>query len=141
MLAKRLTPGGTIGMFCPSHVPDMGRYQIIIDAVERRGFKVKLGANFTRDTYGYTASARERADDLNALVLDEDVGMILFGGGEGAAEILPLIDYDAVRRYPKLFSSYSDATSILGAIHAQTGLVTYYGSGTGTFEDIAALKK
>jgi len=47
-----------------------------------------------------------------------------------------LIDYENVRRTPKIFSSYSDGTSILNAIYAKTGLVTYYGCGAGQFLDL-----
>lgn len=136
MLANKLSPGGTIGIICPSHVGDVERYRRIVYTLERLGFKTKLGANIYKDTYGYAASAEERAADLNAFVLDDSVQMILFGGGETAVEILPLVDYDNIRRNPKLFSSYSDGTSILNAIYAQTGLVTYYGAGTGEFSDL-----
>ena len=136
MLAKRLPENGTIGIFCPSHVADMERYTQIITAIERRGFNVKFGANACKNTYGYAASAEERADDLNGFVADESVYMILFSGGESAAEILPFIEYDNICKNPKLFSSYSDATSILNAVYAQTGLITYYGFGAGQFEDL-----
>jgi len=60
----------------------------------------------------------------------------LFGGGTGAVDILPLIDYDNISRNPKLYCSYSDGTSILNAIHAQTGLVTYYGVCASDFFDL-----
>lgn len=136
MQAKRLAFNGTIGIFCPSHVADMGRYAPALAAIERLGFKVKLSDNFQKDTYGYAASAEERAADLNALVADDSVQMIFFNGGSGAVEILPLIDYDNIRRHPKIFSSYSDGTSILNAIHAQTGLITYYGMDAGAFSDL-----
>jgi muramoyltetrapeptide carboxypeptidase len=114
----------------------MEQYNPIISAIRQLGYSVKLGENFTRDTYGYAASAEECAEDVNALVADDAVQMILFGGGEGAVETLPLIDYENIRRHPKLFSSYSDGTSILNAIYAQTGLVTYYGAGAGVFSDL-----
>ena len=136
MQAKRLPPGGTIGIICPSHVADVERYAQISTAIKKLGFAVKFGANIHKDTYGYAASAKERADDLNAFVADESVQMILFSGGESAVEILPHIDYEGIRRTPKLFCSYSDATSTLNAIHAQTGLVTYYGMGAGEFADL-----
>jgi len=136
MQAKRLQQNGTIGIFCPSHVAYMERYSPIVDATERLGFKIKLGDNFTKNTYGYAASAEERAADLNSLVTDDSVKMILFSGGESAVEILPLINYDNIRRNPKLFSSYSDGTSILNAIYSQTGLITYYGFGAGQFLDL-----
>jgi muramoyltetrapeptide carboxypeptidase len=136
MQAKRLSRNGTIGIFYPSHVADAEQLARDVSTLERLGFKVKLGANIYKDTYGYVASAEERAADLNALVADGDVQMILFGGGDGAVDVLPLIDYENIRRHPKMFSSYSDGTSILNAIHAQTGLVTYYGTGPGVFFDL-----
>jgi muramoyltetrapeptide carboxypeptidase len=136
MQAQKLKTGDTIGIICPSHIYDPQRYERLIDVIERLGFTVKLGANVEKDTNGYAAGADERASDLNAMVADNDVKMILFGGGEGASEILPLIDYGNIRLHPKLFSSYSDGTSILNVIHAQTGLVTYYGQGAGQFEDL-----
>ena len=136
MQANRMPRNGTIGLFCPSHVANMEGYAPIIAAIKRLGFNLKLGDNFFKDTYGYAASAEERAADINALVADDTVQMILFSGGESAVEILPLIDYDNIRRHPKLFSSYSDGTSILSAIYAQTGLITYYGFGAGQFSDL-----
>ncbi|MCL2463375.1 MAG: LD-carboxypeptidase, partial [Defluviitaleaceae bacterium] len=111
-------------------------YRLIVKTLESLGFRVKLGANIFKDTYGYLASEQERADDLNRMVADGDVKMVLFSGGSGAAEILPLIDYENISRHPKLFSSYSDATFILSAIYAKTGLVTYYGLGAGEFRDL-----
>ena len=136
MQASRIRNNGTIGIFCPSHIFDKERYAPGIAAMERLGFKVKLGENVEKDTYGYAASAEERADDLNSLVADADVQMVFFGGGAGAVEVLPLIDYDNIRSNPKIFSSYSDGTSILNAIYAQTGLTTYYGSCPGEFFDL-----
>jgi muramoyltetrapeptide carboxypeptidase len=136
MYAPRLKKGDTIGIICPSHVAEPAKYERNFFVLNKLGFKVKTGENFYKDTDGYTASAKERADDLNTLVADDEVKMILFSGGDGASEILPLIDYDNIRRHPKLFSSYSDATSILVAIHAQTGLVTYYGLGVNNFNDL-----
>jgi muramoyltetrapeptide carboxypeptidase len=104
--------------------------------IEKRGFKVKAGDNIYKDTYGYAAAERERASDFNKMVSDNEVKMVFFGGGDGAIEILPLLDYGAVKRNPKIFSSYSDGTSILNAIHAKTGLVTYYGQSPSCFEDL-----
>jgi len=134
--APKLNLGDTIGIVCPSHVADPARHTRSIAVLASLGFKVKVGENAYKDTYGYAASAQERAADFNAMVVDKTVKMVLFGGGEGAAEILPLIDYEAIRNNPKLFCSYSDGTSIVNVIHAQTGLVTYYGCMPGAFNDL-----
>jgi len=134
--ANRLRPGDTIGLIAPSHVAREADYQQIVKAVETLGFRAKLGANIFKDTHGYLASEQERADDLNGMVADDTVKMIHFSGGWGASEILPLIDYENIAHHPKLFCSYSDGTSILNAVHARTGLITYYGQGAGEYRDL-----
>jgi len=136
MQAKRISKNGTIGIFCPSHVAIPERYAVSVAGIERMGFNVKLSDNFYKDTWGYAASAKERADDFNALIADDIVDAILFNGGAGAAEILPFIDYENIRRNPKRIGSYSDGTSILNAIHAQTGLIVYYGTAPASFGDL-----
>lgn len=134
--ADLLNAGDTIGIISPSHVAAEADYRQIVKTIESIGFRVKLGANIFKDAYGYSASELERAGDLNDMVSDSGVKMILFGGGRGASEILPLIDYENIRRHPKIFSSYSDGTSILNAVYSKTGLVAYYGLGAGEFRDL-----
>jgi len=136
MYAPRLRPGDTIGIISPSQILDPAKSARIAQVIERLGFRVLVGDNVTKDSDGYLASAAERAADLNQMVADDRVAMILFPGGDGAVELLPLIDYAAIQSHPKLFSSYSDATPILLTIHAQTGLTTYYGFGASEFRDL-----
>lgn len=136
MISRRLIPGDTIGVVSPSHVAVRERYQPMLEGLSRLGFQVKQAKNLYRDTYGYLASEQERAEDINAMVQDDTVRMILFGGGEGGNEVLPLLDYEAIARNPKIFLSYSDGTSILNAVYARTGLETYYGQTPGIFSDL-----
>ena len=135
MMPERIKRGNTIGLVSPSHVADSDRYGKVASVLEGLGYKVKLGVNLFKSEYGYSASEEERADDFNAMVLDDEVKMIFFGGGECGNEILPLIDYEALKRHPKILSSYSDGTNILLAARSMTGLVTYYGQTPGVFED------
>ena len=136
MIPDRLKKGDVIGLISPSHVASEERYKFIITKIESFGYRVKVSANMYSDTYGYLASEEERASDFNAMACDPEVRMVFFGGGDGALEILPLIDYGAVARDPKIYMSYSDGTSILGAIYSKTGLTTYYGQSPSCFEDL-----
>lgn len=136
MQAEILQHGDTIGIVAPSHVAERERYEPILAGIRARGFAVKTGENMYKATYGYLASEQERADDFNAMVRDPAVKMVFFGGGNGGAEVLPLLDYDAIARNPKLYVSYSDGTSILNAIYAKTGLITYYGQSPGNFVEL-----
>src|SRR3546814_12762735 len=57
----------------------------------------------------------------------------------GAARLLPLLDYDAIRANPKVLLGYSDITALHCGIHAQTGLVTFHGPmGTSSWNDFNA---
>ena len=131
MLPERLHLGDVIGVASPSHIATPEGYASIFRAIEEMGFRVKAADNLFSCAWGYAASAEARAADLNQLIRDSDVRMIFFGGGEGADDVLPLIDYDGAKENPKLWLSYSDGTSILNTIHGKTGLTTYYGQSVG----------
>ncbi len=127
MLPKRLQPGDTIGLASPSALATEEKFRPIIEALTNMGYRVKCADNLYAHGWGYAASDTERAADLNQLIRDSDVKMVFFSGGEGADDMLPLIDYDAAKENPKLWLSYSDGTSILNTIWARTGIVTCYG--------------
>lgn len=138
MRAKTLSRGGVIGICSPSHVPLYEaapgqeipwsrEYKNIIGNMEKEGFRVVQGQNLYKDTWGYLAADTERAADLNQLAGDGEVEYILFGGGEGSPELLPYLDFGLFRGNPKRVCSYSDGTTLLNAIWANTGLETYYG--------------
>ena len=131
-----LQAGDTIGIICPSHIADREKSRHFTTVLESLGFRVRLGDNIYRDTYGYSATEQERAEDLNRMVEDDTVKMVLFGGGEGGNELLPYIDFDSIAKHPKLFCGFSDSTTILNAVHSRSGIVTHYGQGPGMFYDL-----
>ena len=132
-----LKRGNIIGIISPSWVADKADYERYAKGIEELGFQVRFGKNIYKDTYKYTASVSERVDDLNEMIYDENVRLVFFGGGYGSADLLPYIDYKKIKETPKLFLSYSDGTSILNAIYANTGITTYYGQTPGLFDNIS----
>jgi muramoyltetrapeptide carboxypeptidase LdcA involved in peptidoglycan recycling len=48
-------------------------------------------------------------------------------GGMNSNSLLPYIDYEALKKNPKIIIGYSDVTAILLAIYAKTGVTTFYG--------------
>ena len=131
--AKKLRPGGTIGMIAPCSPLTPENAEGPAKQLRALGYRVKFSKNLFRMTYGYGASEQERADDFNAMIADPEVDMILFEGGEVSNELLPYLDYDAVKRNPKILCSFSDSTTILNAVTAMTSLVTYYGPSPNSF--------
>ncbi|HJC24801.1 MAG TPA: LD-carboxypeptidase [Candidatus Eisenbergiella merdavium] len=138
MKAGLLKKGDVIGLVSPSHIAIEESYEKIVAGLESKGFRVKTGRNLYRTTWGHLASTQERADDFNEMVADDEVTMIFFGGGTGSVPLLPLIDYENIRKHPKLYVSYSDGTSILNAIWFQAGVETFYGQTPGLFESVCA---
>lgn len=59
---------------------------------------------------------------------DSEVDAIVCSrGGYGTPRVLPLLDYDAIIRHPKVFVGFSDITALHVAIRQRTGLVTFHG--------------
>lgn len=130
---KRLLPGDAIGVVSPCYAARPERLSDAIHALEQEGFAVKLSPHLYSESWGYAASAEERVSDLYTMLADESVKMLLFGGGEVSNELLPLLDFSVFARHPKLLCSYSDSTTLLNAVWANAGLVTYNGASPRTF--------
>lgn len=137
MNSLRLKAGDVIGLASPSSIATPEGMGKVRTALEEMGFSVKLAERLFDCSWRYAASDTARAEGLNGLIRDPDVKLIFFGGGEGADEVLPLIDYEAARRQPKMYLSYSDGTSILNALWDRAGAQVYYGQTPGLFPGIS----
>lgn len=78
---------------------------------------------------GYLAGAdRERLHDLNAALATETIdGIWCLRGGYGAMRLLEHVDYDAMRRRPKVLLGYSDITALHAAMATRANVITYHG--------------
>jgi muramoyltetrapeptide carboxypeptidase len=136
MTAEKLKYGDKIGIISPSHVGEKANYAKNFRGLQSLGFNIVEGQNLYKDTYGYSASEKERADDFNDMVANNEIKMIFFGGGIGSNEIIPLLNYDEIKINKKIICSYSDGTTILNVIYAKTNLTVYYGQTPGIFGDL-----
>ena len=132
---KMLRKGDTIGFIAPSYKPKRDPIERSAENLRKLGYKVKFSKNLFSTTNDYAGSIEERAEDFNAMIADPEVKMVFFGGGEVGNEILPFIDYENIKKNPKILCSYSDSTTVLNAVNKQTGLVTFYGSSPRFFEN------
>ena len=132
MKPNALKIGDTIGVCAPSG-PLVGEkiqeIELAKKMVEEKGFKVKFSKNLFSNTNGYSATAKERADDVNDLFRDNDVKMIWCAkGGENSNSLFEYLDYEMIKNNPKIICGYSDITSITNIITEKTGLVTFSGT-------------
>lgn len=126
---KALRPGDTVGVVAPASPPlEAGAVPRGIGALEAMGLRVRLGPHsLARDGY-LAGSDRERAADLMGMFIDPEVrAIICLRGGYGSGRILPLLDYRAIRRHPKILVGYSDITALHLAVNRLAGLVTFHG--------------
>lgn len=132
IVPEKLKIGDTIGVIAPSG-PIVGKAVEEIkrakQMVEEAGFKVKFSKHLFSNTNEYSASPKEKAEDLNTMFSDKEIKMIWCAkGGENSNTIFEYIDFEKIIENPKIICGYSDITSISNIITEKTGLVTFSGT-------------
>lgn len=126
-----LRPGDTIGFFSPSSAATAwapNRFARAKAYLAAQGVELKAGSLTGERDHWRSGSIAARAEELNALIRDPEVRAIMSViGGSNSNSLLPYLDYEALKRDPKIIIGYSDVTALLLGIHARTGLVTFYG--------------
>lgn len=129
IIPNKLKIGDTIGVVAPSN-PIIGENIEEIykakDIVEKSGFKVKFSKNLFSNTNGYSATAKEKAEDINSMFCDKEVKMIWCAkGGNNSNCVFEYLDYKLIKQNPKIICGYSDITSLTNIISSKTSLVTF----------------
>ena len=98
IIPAKLNKGDTIGVIAPSD-PIVGEkieeVKKAKEMVEKDGFKVKFAKNLFRNTCGYSATAKEKAEDINAMFADKEVKMIWCAkGGNNSNSVFEYLDYE-----------------------------------------------
>lgn len=125
----RLRASDTVGLVAPASATfNTVDLEIARESLQALGLTVKVGRHVLA-RHGYLAGKdKERAADINAFFADPDVRAVLpIRGGWGSSRVLPHLEFDRIRRNPKILLGYSDITALLLAVHARTGLMTFHG--------------
>lgn len=126
--AKALHSGDTIAFIAPASSPQTTeKISKSVRYFEQLGYHVVLGKHIEKKR-GYLAGTdKERLEDLHKMIGDKNVKAIFFiRGGYGSIRLLPFIDYDLIKRNPKIIVGYSDATALFNAIYKRTGLQSLF---------------
>ncbi len=142
---KKLNPGDTIGVISPSS-PSEKKSEVVrgVETLEGMGYKVVLSRNLNKSKGFVAGTEEERADDLNEMFRRDDIDAIFVTqGGYGAAQLIRHIDFDMISQNPKIFTGFSDITSLHMAISKFSGVVTFHGPGMSRFnsEDLTEYTK
>ena len=126
--AKSLTKGDTIGLLAPSGFVTEKQLLYSVNMISGMGFET-FHTDIVKKKYGYLAgSDSERAQDMMKMFENKNIkGIFCIRGGFGAMRILDKLDYDIIRKNPKVFVGYSDITALLQAFYKFSGLVGFHG--------------
>ena len=140
MIPDRLKIGDTIGIVSPSTPIMEDREQALNKGrklLEEIGINSVKGKYVNKNTLGYSATKEEKAEDINNMFSDKNIkGVFSSKGGENSFTCLGLIDYENIKKNPKIVYGISDATNYLNAIYAKTGLITFHQSDVKSFSII-----
>lgn len=126
-LPARLVPGDTIGIAAPASPFKIRDFYRGIDVLQSMGFRTVVSGDIFK-IKGYLAGSDEhRADVVNRLFADDNIkGIICARGGFGSIRTLSLLDFETIRKNPKVFAGFSDISVLLWTLYAKCGLVTFH---------------
>ena len=131
MLAKKLKIGDTIGVVCPSdkiYDEDLEDIKEAERLLKDKGYNVVYGKNVYKNTTGYGATAKEKAEDINYMYANKDISAIMsLKGGYNSNSVYEYLDLNAIKENNKIICGYSDSTSYINYIHLKTGNIGLIG--------------
>jgi muramoyltetrapeptide carboxypeptidase len=117
-----------VGVATLSGPVDPGRLEAGVAALRRFGFEPVLAANLRSRKGLFAGDDAERLDAFHALAADPDLPVIFFArGGHGLLRLLPALDWDLLKRFPRAYVGYSDLTPFLLEVVRRLGLVAFHG--------------
>ena len=117
MLANKLKKGDTIGVVCPSdkvHDEDVPEIKEAERLLKERGYNVVFGKNVFKNTTGYGATAKEKAEDINEMYANKNINAIMsLKGGFNSNSVYEYLDLNTIKSNNKIICGYSDSTSYI----------------------------
>lgn len=131
MLANKLKKRDTIGVVCPSDkvndedIPEIKEAERLL---KERGYNVVFGKNIYKNTTGYGATAKEKAEDINEMYANKNINAIMsLKGGFNSNSVYEYLDLNTIKSNNKIICGYSDSTSYINYIHEKTDNIGFIG--------------
>ena len=106
-----LKKGDTILVIATARARNKEAIDPAILILKKWGLKVVLGKNIFKKHHQFAGTDKERTQDLQWAVDHKEAKAVLIaGGGYGTLRIIDNIDFKGLKKYPKFFIGYSDAT-------------------------------
>ena len=139
IIPKGLKPGDTIGLIAPANYANENS-AAEVEYLKSRGFNVVYGQSYYSKWHGFGGTDSVRAKDINDMFANPNINAIFaVRGGYGGIRIIDKLNYDVIKKNPKIISGFSDNTTLLLAINEKTGLVTFHGPMSDNLKNIPSV--
>ncbi len=123
-----LKKGDNIGIAAPAGHFDSDKFNAGVNIIKEMGFKVTIPEDIFLKKRYFAGSDQHRAKLINALFSDPTINAIACArGGFGSLRVLSYLNYDSIKKNPKILIGFSDITALLLTINERCGFVTYHG--------------
>jgi muramoyltetrapeptide carboxypeptidase len=113
-----LEQGDTIGMIAPARSVIEQEIAPFLDWTGKMGYKVKMGESIYKRHHQFSGTDRERLQDLDAMIADDNVKAIVAArGGYGCGRLLEDLNIQLFSESPKWLIGFSDLTALLVAVN------------------------
>lgn len=116
----------TAAIIACSNGIDVKNEKIILelkDTLNKMGINIKLSNTIYRRNSIFNGSNKEKAQELMKFFEDDEVEVIFdISGGDLANGILEYLDFDIIKKNPKLFFGYSDLTVVINSLYKKAGI-------------------
>ncbi len=125
---RALKEGDRVAIIAPAGPPDKDHLIQGKRVLEGMGLDVVIGRHVFDVEEDLAILDQKRLSDLQEAFCDPAIrGIFCANGGFGTARLAPRIDYETIKRNPKIFWGYSDITYLLNSIQTFSDLVTFHG--------------
>jgi len=141
MIPNKLKKGDEIRVISPARsmaIIDKESRKTAIERLTNLGFKVTFSKNVEEKDEFNSSSIKSRVEDLHEAFRDKNVkGILTTIGGFNSNQLLKYLDFNLIKKNPKILCGFSDITALQNSILSKTGMITYYGPHFSSF----AMKK
>ncbi len=117
-----------MGICAPSAQFDLQKFNDGIQVIKNLGYKVKIPKEIFEKKRYLAGDDIVRANVINQLFADPEIdGIICARGGFGAMRLLEHLNWEVIKKNPKIFIGFSDISSLLLSILDKTGNIVIHG--------------
>ena len=127
---KKLKKGDTIGLLSVSgYMREPQNIERAKNYFNSKGYNTVISDTTYKEYRFYSGSDDERLKAFHDFFLNDEIDAIVCTrGGYGTLRIAQKLDYDIIRKHPKIFCGYSDITILLMMMYKNAGLIGFHGA-------------